>query len=63
MSIRSIAAPTSAGTSATGPAGPIVIESRTTTQPRGVFHVVSTTFVPGTYWRDVGTLMPNGPNR
>ena len=28
--------------------GPTVSASRTTIQPVGVFHVVSTTFVPGT---------------
>ena len=27
--------------------GPIVSASRTTTQPDGVFHVVTSTFVPG----------------
>ncbi len=29
------------------PAGPIVSASRTTTQPVGVFQVVTSTFVPG----------------
>ena len=43
--------------------GPIVSASRTTIQPFGVFQVVSTTFVPGTYTRAVGTLIPNGPTR
>jgi hypothetical protein len=37
--------------------------SRTTIQPPGVFHVVSRTFVPGTYTRAVGTLIPNGAKR
>src|SRR5262245_4685788 len=41
----------------------IVSASRTTTQPDGVFHVVSITLVPGTYAREDGTLMPNGANR
>src|SRR4051794_41712414 len=31
--------------------------------PVGVFHVVSSVFVPGSYTRDAGTLMPNGPRR
>ena len=43
--------------------GPMVSASRTTTQPRGVFHVVERMFVPGSYERAVGTLMPNGANR
>jgi hypothetical protein len=43
--------------------GPIVSASRTTIHPVGVFHVVSTTFVPGSYARAVGWLMPNGPRR
>ena len=30
-------------------AGPMVSASRTTTQPDGVFHVVTSTFVPGSY--------------
>ncbi len=29
------------------PRGPIVSASRTTIQPAGVFHVVTSTFVPG----------------
>ena len=43
--------------------GPIVSASRTSTQPDGVFHVVSRTFVPGTYAREVGWLIPKGPRR
>ena len=37
--------------------------SRTTIQPVGVCHVVLSTFVPGSYVRASGTLIPNGPNR
>ena len=37
--------------------------SRTTTQPEGVFHVVTSTFVPGSYARAVGWLIANGPKR
>ena len=52
------------GVTTSGPVlGPIVSASRTTTQPDGVFQVVSSTLVPGSYCRAVGTLMPNGPNR
>jgi hypothetical protein len=43
--------------------GPIVKASRTITQPFGVFQVVTKTFVPGSYARAVGWLMPNGANR
>ena len=36
------------GVTLSGPrVGPIVRASRTTTQPDGVFHVVTSTFVPG----------------
>src|SRR4051812_50069580 len=41
----------------------MVSASRTTTQPPGVCHVVTSVFVPGSYWREAGTLMPNGPTR
>ena len=41
----------------------IVSASRTTTQPVGVLHVVTSTFVPGSYARAVGCPMPYGPNR
>ncbi len=43
--------------------GPIVSASRTSIQPVCVFQVVTRTFVPGSYARAVGTLIPNGPNR
>ena len=43
--------------------GPIVRASRTTTQPPGVFHVVTRTFVPGSYALAVGWWIPNGANR
>ena len=43
--------------------GPIVNASRTRTQPEGVFHVVTRTFVPGSYARAAGWLIPNGPKR
>ena len=43
--------------------GPIVSASRTTTHPDGVFHVVTSTFVPGSYARAAGWLIPNGANR
>src|SRR5450432_710809 len=33
------------------------------TQPDGVFHVVRRTFVPGSYDRADGWLIPNGPKR
>ena len=33
------------------------------TQPDGVFHVVTRTFVPGSYARAVGWLIPYGPKR
>src|SRR4051794_18466771 len=42
--------------------GPIVSASRTSAQPVGVFHVVISVFVPGSYARADGTLMPNGPS-
>jgi hypothetical protein len=41
----------------------MVRASRTTTQPLGVCQVVSNTFVPGSYLRAAGTLMPKGPSR
>ena len=31
---------------------------RTSTHPVGVFHAVTMVFVPGSYWRAAGTLMP-----
>src|SRR5262249_5258322 len=34
-----------------------------TTQPLGVFQVVSSTLVPGTYTTEVGWLIPNGAKR
>ena len=43
--------------------GPMVSASRTSIQPCGVFHVVFRTFVPGSYTRAVGWLIPNGPTR
>ena len=43
--------------------GPIVNASLTTTHPDGVFQVVTSTFVPASYTRCVGTLMPNGAKR
>src|SRR3954451_18505345 len=43
--------------------GPIVSASRTTIQPPGACHVVTSVFVPGSYWREDGTLTPNGPTR
>jgi len=43
--------------------GPIVSASRTISQPPGVFQVVRIVFVPGSYTRAVGTLIPNGPIR
>ena len=43
--------------------GPIVSASRTTIQPAGVFHIVSSTFVPGSYARAEGWLIPNGASR
>ena len=41
----------------------MVSASRTVIQPDGVFHVVMRTFVPASYRRADGWLMPNGPNR
>ena len=41
----------------------IVNASCTNNHPPGVCHVVVITFVPGTYDRCVGTLIPYGPNR
>jgi hypothetical protein len=41
----------------------MVRASRTTIQPRGVFQVVTSTFVPVSYWHDAGWSMPNGPIR
>src|SRR3954454_1356681 len=43
--------------------GPITSASRTTIQPLGVRQVVTRTFVPGSYGRATGWLMPNGPRR
>jgi len=43
--------------------GPIVRASRTTIHPFGVFQVVSSTFVPGSYATEVGWLIPNGAKR
>ena len=43
--------------------GPMVNASRTKIQPPGVFHVVTRVFVPGSYTRPDGTLIPNGPRR
>ena len=52
------------GVAVSGPRrGPNVSASRTTTQPVGVCHVVSSTFVPGMYTRDVGTSIPSGDTR
>ncbi len=44
-------------------AGPITSRSHTITQPVGVCQVVSSTLVPGTYRRWLGTSMPLGPKR
>jgi hypothetical protein len=41
----------------------LVSASRTRTQPEGVLQVVTRTFVPGSYARAVGSLIPNGPKR
>ena len=41
----------------------MTIASRTTSQPVGVCHVVSSTSVPGRYRRAVGTRTPCGPTR
>ena len=41
----------------------MVSASRTRSQPPGVFQVVDRTFVPGSYIRAIGTLMPKGPSR
>ena len=41
----------------------MVSASRTTTQPAGVFQVVTSTFVPASYARAVGWLIPNGAKR
>src|SRR3954447_11292256 len=43
--------------------GPIVSASRTTTQPLEELHVVTSTFVPGSYSRAEFALKPNGPKR
>jgi hypothetical protein len=43
--------------------GPIVSAVRTRTHPFGVFHVVSRTFVPGSYTRAVGWSIANGASR
>src|SRR4051812_44422748 len=51
------------GAAASCPRGPIVSASRTTIQPFGVFQVVSSTFVPGSYAIAVGWLIPNGARR
>ena len=49
--------------SSSRPRGPIVSASRTTIQPPGVFHVVTSTFVPVSYAREEGWLIPNGASR
>ena len=41
--------------------GPSTSASRTTSQPPGTCHVVTSVFVPGSYSRAAGTLIPNGP--
>ena len=52
------------GVTVSGPFdGPIVSASWTSSQPAGVCQVVVMTFVPGTYIRAVGWLIPYGPNR
>ena len=52
------------GVTMSGPRlGPMVSASLTTTQPDGVFHVVTRTFVPASYTRCVGTLTRDGPKR
>ena len=43
--------------------GPIVSESRTRIHPRGVCQAVMMLFVPGSYVRPDGMLIPNGPSR
>ncbi len=50
-------------TSSSWDRGPIVSASRTTIHPLGVFQVVTSTFVPGSYSREEGWLMPYGPIR
>ena len=49
-------------TSSSRARGPIVSASRITSQPPGVFQVVTSTFVPGSYPRSDGWLIPNGPS-
>jgi hypothetical protein len=41
----------------------MVSASRTTIHPEVVCHVVISVFVPASYWRAAGTLMPKGPTR
>src|SRR3954453_11624153 len=41
----------------------MVRASRTSTHEGGVFHVVTSVLVPGSYARDAGWLIPNGPSR
>ena len=43
--------------------GPIVRASRTSSHPDGVFQVVTSTLVPGSYRWAVGWLMLKGPKR
>ena len=50
-------------TSSSCSVGPMVRASRIITQPVGVFQVVSRMLVPGSYTREVGTLIPKGPKR
>src|SRR3954452_4484521 len=42
--------------------GPSVSASRTSIQPLGTFHVVTSVLVPGSYARDAGTLIANRPS-
>ncbi len=41
----------------------MVSASRVVAQPVGVFQDVIRVFVPGSYTRPLGTLIPNGPRR
>ncbi len=50
-------------TSSSPSRAPMVSASRTTIQPVGVFQVVARMFVPGSYTREVGWWIPNGPIR
>src|SRR6476659_2946343 len=43
--------------------GPMVSASRTSSQPVGVRQVVIITFVPATYVRATGCVIPNGARR